>query len=318
MSKLLIGLIGILGLLLPANAAFKEDPIFRNGTVFQHGQPIFVYGESDPGTRVKVTLNGKSKTVKTEDNGKWIAELRAMKPEESFVYLEIECKLKTGKAERKFKVYIGDVYLFAGGGNIEYSFSKFKYLKSEFANLAKTEVRGIPIAKYTSDKPEEISKTYMNHAWAYANDERHGQKNNPLATFFGYKVNEMFEYPVGILSCGYKNTTIDSWIPAKALEEAGFEAKESKNKDGKVSYLQSSSVYNGMVHPFTKLAIKGVVWYPGIADVRNQKEYGKKMQTLITSWREAFNNPEMPFFIIQAQSSGRPSWNTNGHASSLF
>lgn len=73
-----------------------------------------------------------------------------------------------------------------------------------------------------------------------------------------------------------------------------------------------------MVHPFTKFAVRGVVWYPSMADIRDQANYAQLSQTLITSWRQAFNNPEMPFFLIQAQSSGRPSWNVTGDALAWF
>lgn len=191
MKKYLLSIFITLSFLISVKADFKIDPIFKNGTVIQHGQPIFIYGKSDPGTKVKVTLNNKSKSTKTDDNGNWIAELRAMKPEEHSVNLNLECKLKSGKAIRNYKVFIGDVWIFAGGGNIEYSFKKFKYLKSEHSKLEITkemQIRGLHVSKGASDKPEDETKTYMNHAWSSINDERQGESNNPLAAFFGFNI----------------------------------------------------------------------------------------------------------------------------------
>lgn len=319
MRKFVLAAIFIVGFVLPTYGEFKVDPIFKDGTVIQHGQPIFIYGTSEPGTKVKVSLNNKSKSAKTDEKGNWVAELRAMKPAKSSVKLNLECRLKSGKALRSYKVFIGDVWIFAGGGNIEYSFKKFKHLKTEFSKLpSDIEVRGFPVSKYASAKPETQTKTYMNHVWAHADDERHGEANNPLSVFFAYKVNEVYEYPVGIIKIGYKDSRIDSWIPEEALDEIGFKKRESYTKDGKVNHLQSSSIYNGMVHPFSKFAARGVIWYPSLADVREQTEYGKLFQTLITSWRKAFNNPEMPFFFILSQSSGRPKWNTSGEALAWF
>ena len=168
MNKFILVFFITFSFLFSLNADFKVDPIFKTGTVIQHGQPIFIYGKSDPGTKVKVSLKNKSKSTKTDDSGNWIVELRAMKPEENSVNLDLECKLKSGKALRNYKVYIGDVWLFAGGGNIEYSFKKFKYLKSEFDKLEMTKemvIKGLPVSRSASNKPEEETKTYMNHAW---------------------------------------------------------------------------------------------------------------------------------------------------------
>ena len=322
MNKFILVFFITFSFLFSLNADFKVDPIFKTGTVIQHGQPIFIYGKSDPGTKVKVSLKNKSKSTKTDDSGNWIVELRAMKPEENSVNLDLECKLKSGKALRNYKVYIGDVWLFAGGGNIEYSFKKFKYLKSEFDKLEMTKemvIKGLPVSRSASNKPEEETKTYMNHAWFSANDERQGENNNPLSAFFAYNVVKMFEYPVGIISMGYKDSRIDSWIPSEALDEINYNKREKPiSSDGKISHDQSSVIYNGMVNPFTKFAVRGVVWYPSMADVREQDDYGKLSKALITSWRKAFNNPEMPFFMIQAQSSGQPSWNKTGEALAWF
>jgi len=318
MKKNIVRIFVLLGLILPLSAELKVNEIIKNGTILQHGQPIKIFGKSDPGSRVKVVLNGKTKTVKTDEKGNWLAELRAMKPSERSVKLYVASKQKTGLAERNYTVYIGDVWLFFGGGNIEDSFKKFKYQKTEFAKLEKAEVRGLYLTKTASAKPEEKINAYMNHAWAYANDERHGEANNPLSVFFAYEIFKKNKYPVGIIKCGAKNSKIDAWIPKGLSKEAGQEVQNDESNDGKVTYLDPAALYNGMVNPLKNFAIGGVVWYPSMGDIRDQEGYAEKSKTLITSWRKAFQNEELPFFIVQAQSSGRPTWNTSGDALAYF
>ncbi len=318
MNKRIIVILLILGLTVPLSAELKVNEIFKSGTVLQHGQPIKIFGTSDAGSRVKVILNGKTKTVKTDDKGNWIAELRAMKPQENSVKLYVASKQKTGLAERTYTVYIGDVWLFFGGGNIEDSFKKFKFLKSEFSKLEKAEVRGLYLSKNPSSKPEDKLKAYMNHAWAPANDEKHGESNNPLSVFFAYEIVKEFEYPVGIIKCGVKNSTINAWIPKDVSGDESQDMKDNESDDGKATHLDSSALFNGMINPLKNFGIRGVVWYPSMGDIRDQENYEEQSKKLITSWRTVFQNDELPFLIVQAQSSGRPSWNTSGDALAYF
>ena len=315
--KRFISIIILTGLSFPLSAELKLNEIFKSGTVLQHGQPIKIYGTSDVGSRVKVVLNGKSKTVKTDEKGFWLAELRAMKPSPKSVKLYVASKQKTGLAERNYNVFIGDVWLFFGGGNVEDSFKKYKYLKSEWGKLEKTEIRGLAVSKYASSKPEEKIKAYMNHAWASANDSRHGESNNPLSVFFAYEIFKEFEYPVGIIKCGVKNSKIDAWIPEDLSKEGSQEMKD-KSENGKVTHLDPSALYNGMINPIKNMGIRGVVWYPSMGDIRDQKGYEENSKKLITSWRAVFQNEELPFLIVQAQSSGKPSWNIAGDALAYF
>ena len=318
MNKILLSFLLMPGLFLPLSAELKVNEIFKNGTVLQHGQPIRIFGSSEVGSRVKVVLNGKTKTVKTDDQGNWLAELRAMKPEEKSVKLLVSSKQKTGMAERAYSVYIGDVWIFFGGGNVEDSFKKYKYLKSEFPKLEAAEVRGLYLSKTASAKPEEKVNAYMNHAWAPVNDERHGESNSPLSVFFGYEIFKENKYPVGVIRCGVKNSTINAWIPKDAAEDENKEAPANESEDGSVTHLDSAALFNGMINPLKNFGVGGVVWYPSMGDIRDQENYEEQSKKLISSWRAAFQNEELPFLIVQAQSSGRPSWNTSGDALPYF
>lgn len=58
-------------------------------------------------------------------------------------------------------------------------------------------------------------------------------------------------------------------------------------------------MYNSRIHPYTRLPIKGVIWYQGEANVRDGASYTAKMQTLVNDWREAWQRPELPFYFVQ-------------------
>ncbi len=60
-----------------------------------------------------------------------------------------------------------------------------------------------------------------------------------------------------------------------------------------------SSLYNGMVSPFTAAKIKGVIWYQGEANVDRAYQYRTLMPMMITNWREAWKEKDMPFYMVQ-------------------
>lgn len=61
-------------------------------------------------------------------------------------------------------------------------------------------------------------------------------------------------------------------------------------------------LFNGMVNPFLKFTIKGVIWYQGEsnADTKDDAElYEKLLPTLIANWRTNWKNPTLPFYFAQ-------------------
>ena len=62
---------------------------------------------------------------------------------------------------------------------------------------------------------------------------------------------------------------------------------------------QASVLYNGMIYPLAPYAIKGVVWYQGESNTGKPLEYGDMLKKMIGNWRTIFNNPTLPFNIVQ-------------------
>ena len=59
-----------------------------------------------------------------------------------------------------------------------------------------------------------------------------------------------------------------------------------------------TGLYNGMLAPCQKLAVKGIVWYQGESNDRNPGSYEQLLYRLISSWRKKWNE-ELPFILVQ-------------------
>ncbi|MBN1999680.1 9-O-acetylesterase [candidate division KSB1 bacterium] len=58
-------------------------------------------------------------------------------------------------------------------------------------------------------------------------------------------------------------------------------------------------LYNAMIFPLLPYAVKGAIWYQGEANAGRAFKYRELMPLMIKDWRVAFENPDMPFFIVQ-------------------
>ncbi|KAA6328837.1 hypothetical protein EZS27_022299 [termite gut metagenome] len=79
---------------------------------------------------------------------------------------------------------------------------------------------------------------------------------------------------------------------------------------GTTLHYKPIGLYNGMIAPLRNCAFKGVIWYQGESNTGRYNEYGALLNALITDWRKYWQQPELPFFVVQLpnymKSSDRP------------
>ena len=74
-------------------------------------------------------------------------------------------------------------------------------------------------------------------------------------------------------------------------------------------------LYNAMIAPLQNYGIRGVLWYQGESNVDRRNEYAGLLTAMIADWRRTFNNPELPFYIVELadflskeDTGGRRAW----------
>ena len=74
-----------------------------------------------------------------------------------------------------------------------------------------------------------------------------------------------------------------------------------------------TTLYNAVLHPLAPYALSGVVWYQGESNTGNPTPYADYLKKLMGCWRAIWNDPQMPFCIVQLanydgrQQTGFPS-----------
>lgn len=68
-----------------------------------------------------------------------------------------------------------------------------------------------------------------------------------------------------------------------------------------------SVLYNAMLYPLAPYPMSGVVWYQGESNTGRPAEYAPLLRTMVSNWRQVFNQPNLPFAIVQLANFMQPS-----------
>lgn len=70
-----------------------------------------------------------------------------------------------------------------------------------------------------------------------------------------------------------------------------------------------------MIAPLQNYSIRGVLWYQGESNVSRRNEYVALLSAMIADWRHTFNQPGLPFHIVELADflskdniEGRKAW----------
>jgi len=68
-----------------------------------------------------------------------------------------------------------------------------------------------------------------------------------------------------------------------------------------------TTLYNAVLHPLAPYGLAGVVWYQGESNTDNPLPYEQLLTTLITDWRRRWQQPQLPFVVVQLANFMEPS-----------
>ncbi|MDD5350641.1 MAG: sialate O-acetylesterase [Chthoniobacteraceae bacterium] len=106
----------------------------------------------------------------------------------------------------------------------------------------------------------------------------------------------------------YEKETLPAW--QAAADAAKAEGKQPPRKPrgpfGPNEGPTASALFNGMIAGATPFPIKGAIWYQGEANAWEGARYRRLLPAMITAWREAWNEKDFPFYIVQLASYMAP------------
>jgi sialate O-acetylesterase len=97
-------------------------------------------------------------------------------------------------------------------------------------------------------------------------------------------------------------------IPLKTTwkHHAGVEMPNCPSGDVSLQNLPTT-LYNAVLYPLAPYALSGVVWYQGESNTGNPRPYERLLTMMIGNWRCLWQQPELPFVVVQLANHQAPS-----------
>ena len=294
----LVGLLSSATFGLAQEVTTKLPAFLTDHMVLQRDVANRIWGWDKPGTEVSVSADSATVRATANAEGQWSAQIPPM---QSGGPIEITVK---GTTEIKLAdVLIGDVWVCSGQSNMEWSVAQSANAQQEIAECNVPQIRHCKINHVPADKPQS---DVASGGWKVASPETVGEFT-AAGYFFAKNLQHELNVPIGIIGSNWGGTRIEPWTsPAgfqqiPALKEITDKLGEypSKNDKGEIDIGSPMALYNGMIHPLLPFAIKGAIWYQGESNMGEGMLYHEKMKALIGGWRQAWNQPELPFYFVQ-------------------
>ena len=281
------------------DSSLRLSRIFADDMVLQANAPLPVWGWAEPGNTVTVEFAGQTKTGVATAGGKWQVILDPMpasfEPRSMTVISQV-----SGVKFQVSSILVGEVWLCAGQSNMRMTVRGVNAAKKEMSEANFPDIRFFTVPSIGNAEPQED----VDANWQICSPQ---SVANLTATgyFFGRKLHQDLEVPIGLIDISYGGATITTFMDAETVRRTvsnDLIYKHDQISLGKkelMPYQISSYCYNAMVAPVVPYAVRGTIWYQGESNVGTPEEYISWYRDYMGMMRAKFRNPDMPFYHVQ-------------------
>lgn len=326
---------------LPAIAAIRLPNVLSDHAVLQRERPIHIWGWATPGARLSAHFHAQTVPAMADGIGRWDLWLA---PETAGGPYMLTIA-GDGAEKAVSDLLVGDVWFASGQSNMEMPLAGFdantrvKNGDEEIAHAGNPRLRLLVVEKSAADLPQSDASG----TWTACTPET-ARKFSAVAYFAGREIAAEENVPVGLIDSTWGGTPADSWVSMETLgtspqllpafasraqfaagqrdtdaqlaaEKRADEAAEAAGKPApkhgwhpdQRSWIPAG-IYNGMIAPFTPLAIRGFFWYQGESNSGSGRApyYESLFTSLIGDWRAHFAQGDLPFLFAQISSFASP------------
>ncbi len=273
-------------------AEIRLPAVFSDNMVLQQQSAVAIWGWSAPGEKIYVTNSWSTTVDSTKATGFARWKLTINTPTAGGPHT---VTIKGSNTIQLKNVLIGEVWVCSGQSNMQWSsLNGIPEIDAELPNATNPNIRFFQIPQITSEYPQDDCPA----TWKECNAETL-KSFSAVAYFFGKKLQQDLNVPIGLVNTSWGGTPAEVWTPAALVEKD----EELKTAATKLSHFDwwpslSGSTYNAMVAPLTAFNIAGAIWYQGESNVGTYDSYDKLMRTMIGGWRSAWQK-EIPFYYVQ-------------------
>ncbi|MCA9008212.1 MAG: hypothetical protein KDB01_00625 [Planctomycetaceae bacterium] len=276
-----------------ADSNLQFASAFTSGMVLQRQLPIVVTGSGPAAANVNVTLESQERSTQIDADGNWRVEFESLPAGGPYVMTASDGTRDVTLED----ILIGDVWICSGQSNMQMRLEEVDGGEEAIAaSLAQTPVRLLIMPKAGAETPQADLGT----TWKHCTPESLRQLS-AIAWFFASHLHqspELADVPLGLVDTSFGGTSVEGWTPAGTLPNIPPDQISAS-----LFGIPSAHLYNRMIAPLLACKVKGVVWYQGESNAGAPQVYARLLQNMIEQWRRTWQQPELPFLIVQL-----PAW----------
>ena len=283
------------GMAFTAFAQPQLPAILSSDMVLQQGQPVPVWGTAAANERIEVTLGDQKVATRADREGNWSVTLNPLTASKTPRTLTVKGRRESVVLNN---ILVGEVWLCSGQSNMQYAMRRgsglFPPAKGEdLAALELEKPANNLIRVFTMGRGRNAVS-----AWQVADGESLANVS-AAGYYFGKKVQEELDVPVGIITSAVGGTRIEPWTPVWGYEQSALFAPQLVAGGGQIDGAAPAQLYESLIAPLAPFAVKGFLWYQGESNCsQRDRQYAEKYETMVDSWRQAFQNPDAPFYSV--------------------
>lgn len=308
--------------------------IYSDNMVLQRNSPLEIRGTANAGEEVIVRIAGQKQRTKTGLDGRWSVHLKPMPVGDPQTLT-----VSTANTRLHFtNVLLGEVWLCSGQSNMEFMLKQASTANADIPQSNNSDIRLFDMkARWRTDAVEWESSVLdsLNHLQYYKDTKwavctsANAADFSAVAYYFGKMLQDSLHVPVGLICNAIGGSPTEAWVGRHTLEfqfpailrnwkqndfiqswvrgRATLNIKKSADKLQRHPY-EPCYLYECGILALDKFPVRGVIWYQGESNAHNCEAHEKLFHLLVDSWRENWNNPELPFYFVQLSSIDRASW----------
>lgn len=271
--------------------------VLGDNMVLQQNCLIKIWGASSLKKNVTVRTSWTNNVFSASCKPDGTFEISIFTPKGSFEKHNIS--ISDGKALTLNNILVGEVWFCAGQSNMAMTFSGYWNQPivnaKEETEKAKEEngIRMFNVEKTASYAMISPAKG----KWLVSNTKNLAAFS-AVGYFYALQIQKTLNVPIGIINSSYGGSTIEGWLNTSTVQKYTDYPVNTTIPDS-LSSSRPCVMFQGMVRPYRNYQIKGFVWYQGESNVGRSASYAQKLQDLAYLWRFTFENPALPFYVVE-------------------
>ena len=285
-----------------AAAELRLPKALGSGMVLQRDLPSRVWGWAGAQALVSVEFAGKTYDTKAGADGAWQVMLLPMPANSRGQQLSIR---SGGATVALDDVLVGDVWFCSGQSNMEYPMRRPERYRGPVAPSSDPAAEALAAGRHDGLRLFKVQKVLSTEdvtttGWTVAEGEDLA-KFSALAFFFAKEIHSKTGVPQGLIDCSWGGSRIEVWTPEDAYERFGQPADVPTTRPLFVDGARVARHYDRMVKPLVPFVVRGFLWYQGESNcmLGETGRYTQKQKALIASWRDLWQRPDAPFYMVQ-------------------